>query len=199
TLVLLINLNIRPIIRKMAGAMATNIYTQTINEVISAVMSENNYQNITKIISDEEGNIKAIETDIVKINLLKTNILKNLTTEVKKYQTEEIKVPLGSLLHNEFLSGKGPLVPFKIISVGYIEAEFENKFEDAGINQTVHQIMLKLNLKGSAIIPLLSANINITYSYPITETVIVGDVPNSFTEVVDSRDNLSKINDYKSN
>ena len=194
---LLINLNIRPIIRKMAGTFATNLYTQTINDVVNLEISENNYQNITTIISDDSGNIKAIETDIIKVNMLKSNILKNLTTEIKKYQTEDINIPLGSLLNNEFLSGKGPLVPFKILSVGYIEAEFENKFESAGINQTVHQIMLKIKLKGSAIIPFLSANIDINYSYPIAETVIVGDVPNSFTEVVDSRDNLSKINDYK--
>ena len=96
------------------------------------------------------------------------------------------------------LYGRGSKLTFKIEPVGYVDTRLVSKFSSAGVNQTLHQIVLEVEGNVSAVIPGFNTSIKVKPTYIIAETIIVGNIPESYTYITgDERDSLSKIIDYK--
>ena len=66
-------------------------------------------------------------------------------------------------------------------SVGSSSARFENQFESAGINQTKHRIVLRIDVYVSVLLPGYSAVTQVSNEITVAETVIVGEVPDTYT------------------
>ena len=62
----------------------------------------------------------------------------------------------------QILSGRGPEVEFRVIPAGYVHTEIYNQFQSAGINQTLHQIMLKVDATVSAVMPIYTVTTEVT-------------------------------------
>ena len=73
----------------------------------------------------------------------------------------------------------GPKVDIKMNQIGSITKNYESIFESAGINQTRHKIYLNIELKLNVVIPLRSEEVEIFCQIPISETIIVGKIPNT--------------------
>ena len=73
----------------------------------------------------------------------------------------------------------GPKITVKMQQVGNIETSYESIFESAGINQTRHKIYLNVKSKMRVIVPFHSDEIEVTCQIPISDTVIVGKIPNT--------------------
>ena len=56
------------------------------------------YDSISKVSRDNNGKITAIETDVTKLNQIKSLLEKNVTAALKKNGAEEEKIPLGTCL-----------------------------------------------------------------------------------------------------
>ena len=69
------------------------------------------------------------------------------------------------------------------LRLGNVNADVSSVFTAAGINQTRQQIML--NIKVTLVILLSSCTItqNINSNFCVAESVIVGAVPNSYTNI----------------
>ena len=80
-----------------------------------------------------------------------------------------------------FLAGRGPKMPVRMQSTGSCSARFENQFSQAGINQTTHQILLCVDVSVSILLPGFRTGTQVANSYAVAETVIVGDVPDTYT------------------
>ena len=96
---------------------------------------------------------------------------------------DELGIPLGNIFLPELLSGRGPLLPVKIISVSSSDAKFMNRFSEAGINQTLHQIVIEVILAATALTPVGTTTVQVSSQVVVAETVIVGTVPNSYINV----------------
>ena len=69
------------------------------------------------------------------------------------------------------------------------------EFEDAGINQTRHKIYLILNATVRILIGNAAQTVVISSQVLISETIIIGDVPQSFVEVDNTDDLLNLLPD----
>ena len=86
---------------------------------------------------------------------------------------------------------------FKVLPVGYVQTEIYNSFQSAGINQTLHQIMLKVTATVSAVIPAYTVTTDVTTNLCIAQTIIVGKVPTAYTDINgEQSDLIGQINDY---
>ena len=92
-----------------------------------------------------------------------------------------------------FLSGFGPRLEVQILPVGAVHTSFDTEFETAGINQTRHKIFLNLRATVSLIVPTGSQLVEVTSTVPIAESIIVGEVPESFVDVNNEEDMLNLI------
>lgn len=67
-----------------------------------------------------------------EVNRLKTDILNLINDEILALDTHDIGIPLGSIFLPELLSGKGPVLPVRVISISNSDAQFVSHFSEAG-------------------------------------------------------------------
>lgn len=178
TLVIL-DLKLRPIIKSIMADKAKSVAVNAIDKAINRELGSQNiqYSDIVQIERAEEGKLLGITTNIQKINCLKSCISKSISDELSKEEIKKIKIPLGTILGTEILSGSGPIVNVKLFVTGNVVIDFESELSEAGINQTKHRINLKVEVNVSAIIPGYPVETKVETSITIAETVIVGEVP----------------------
>ena len=75
------------------------------------------------------------------------------------------------------LSGKVPKIKIKTVPLGKIACDTESQFISAGINQTLFRLILKISLAYEVLAPFTRESSELTFTYTLCETIIVGDVP----------------------
>ena len=82
--------------------------------------------------------------------------------------------------------------------MGNVQSEISSEFESCGINQSIHRIVLRLDVTIGAFIPGYSIGCDVDYDYILSETVIVGNVPQAYTNVIadSAQTAIDDINDY---
>ena len=177
--------SVAPLIVELAKARVDNRASYIINEAIETQMQSDDidYENIVYLEKDVNGNITALKTNINEVNRLKTQILSVIDDLLLDLDVNEIGIPLGSLILPEILSGAGPRLPVKIMSVSASDAEFHNVFFEAGINQTAHQMMMDVTITMTVLTPIGAQSVTVTSAVVVAETVIVGIVPESYVNL----------------
>ncbi len=195
----LIDIRIRPVIEKTAEYQSRLLAVRIINSAVYNEISAENFQydNLINLCYDDEGHISSIETNMVNVNKLKTMSAKIINDEIDNINEYDLNISLGTVSGIKMLYGKGPSIPFYAEPCGYVDTSLISSFEEAGINQTLHRIIMHIETVISAIIPGYTSEISIKTDFVIAETVIVGEVPNSYTHVITGNDDvISSINDY---
>ena len=140
------------------------------------------YDRIVYFEKDLNGRITALKTNMSEVNRLKTDILNIINDEILALDTSDIGVPMGSLFLPEFLSGKGPVIPVHILSIRNSDAVFSSDFSQAGINQTLHKLTMEVSVDVAVLVLAQTTSFTVTSEVVVAETVIVGDVPQTFLQ-----------------
>lgn len=199
TSIALFEIRLKPIVQQMAVASAERIATRAINDAIYDEMNKENikYENLITLEKDANGKISALRTNVVEINSLKSHLPVVILDKLGKIEQTEINIPIGTIINGELLSGRGMRVNVRLIPVGSVTTDITNVFTGAGINQTRHQVMLTIHATVSLVMPIAAISADIHTSICIAETVIVGEVPDAYTLVIEpGLDAAGKINDY---
>ena len=177
---LLADAKLRPAVLDIAAVEAKAVAEQKVNSAVEKALSDSdiNYSDIVAVNYSSDNEITGITTDIVKMNMFKSEISKAVDKAFDKSEYASVSVPLGSATGVTLLSGTGPYIDVKVGMSGATKTEFENIFEAAGVNQTQHSVML--NLETTVILTLSGKRItyNVATSFCVAQTVIVGSVPN---------------------
>lgn len=198
---LYLNLRLKPIVREMAVARARTIATRVISEAIYQTVSDTNttYDELVNFEKNSDGMITAVKTDIVKVNRIKSALSVNILDRLSQIREDELSIPIGSIINGDLLSGRGFRIKIKLIPIGSVSTDMTNSFTSAGINQTLHRINMEVHAVVSLILPTFTTNVDITNTVCIAETVIVGQVPSAYTEVIEQSDDMvGVLNDFQS-
>jgi sporulation protein YunB len=189
-LFLLVDWGVKPTIIAMSEAKVEYIAVLAMNNAVSKILGSNvKYTDLTDVLTDKDGKISMIQYNTILINTLARQTSTLAQDEIRSLGEAGINIPLGSITKSKILSGRGPMIKVKIIPVGSVSTDFSDEFKQAGINQTRHKIFLTLKTQVRIVVPLGSDIINVSTRVPITETIIVGDVPNSYVNV-DNEDQM---------
>lgn len=174
----------RDTISSLAQTQVINTTSDLINDAIDLQIETGNiqYDRIVYFEKDLNGRITALKTNMSEVNRLKTDILNIINDEILAMDTTDLGIPLGSIFLPEFLSGKGPALPVQIISIRNSDASFSSKFTEAGINQTLQQLTLEVIVDVSVLVLGQTSNFSVTSHVVVAETIIVGQVPNTFLQ-----------------
>ena len=195
---LFVNARLSAVVRQYAEARVRYIATLAMNEAISEAMVSGEYQNLISFEKNGDGDIQALKTDMVRINQMKAGIVKGITQNLANINTSSISVPLGNLLGSQLFSGRGPRIAVRLVPVGSVQALIVSAFSSAGINQTKHEIIVEAVATVSVIMLGRSVTCEVKTNVGMTDVILVGKVPDSYTYIDDTRDGLvEKINDYK--
>ena len=173
-----------PVIRSLAETQVKNTASDLINDAIAEQIAAGNirYDRIVYFEKDLNGRITALKTNIGEINRLKTDVLNIINDEILTSDESGLSVALGSLFLPEFLSGKGPKLPVKILVIRNSEADFYSDFSEAGINQTLHKLNMEVFLDVTVLVLGSTTEFTISSHMVVAETVIVGDVPETYLQ-----------------
>ena len=176
---MLADAKLRPAIYDLAQLEAETLSSEIVNTAVEKILTENalSYSEIVKINCSENNAITGITTDIVKMNLLKSQISKAIDDEFDEINKTSVTVSLGTASGLSLLSGIGPYIDVDIGFISSTHTDFENIFSSAGINQTQHNVML--NVKTTVIMTLPGKRVtkSVETSFCVAQTVIVGTVP----------------------
>lgn len=126
-----------------------------------------------------EGKINSISVDTPFLNLLSAEIISQSVLFIEE-SSSSFGIPLGNITSVRLFSGLGPKIRVKIIPLGSISCGIKSSFTEGGINQTIHRITLDINALIEVLTPFSSNQAEINLSYVISETVIVGEIPNVY-------------------
>ena len=174
-----------PYLSASAGRKARAAATYLISSAVCRRMSDERirYNDMIAFEKNEEGQITALSADMTKMNDLKSRLDLDVLENLSKDSRTEFSLPLGSLTNSVFLMGKGPSFRFHFVPTGDIATDFRSDFSSGGINQTCHRIYLDVTVGITVLMPFHCCSEEVTTSVCIAETVIVGAVPDAFTNV----------------
>ena len=183
-LIFLFRSRYREVIRELAETQVKNTTSDLTNDAIARQIADGiiQYDRIVFFEKDLEGRITALKTNMSEVNRLKTDILNIINDEILSLDTSDIGIPIGSLFLPELLSGKGPVIPVHILSIRNSDASFSSNFIQAGINQTLHQLVMLVSVDVAILVLGQTGSFTITSEVVVAETVIVGDVHNTFLQ-----------------
>ena len=137
------------------------------------------YEGISKAEYGPDGTVTKVSIDPYKANLLRSGYVNRLSDILSEKENSVIEIPLGNLTGSIFLSGRGPKIKVYAVSSGNSGADIESSFSSAGINQTVHTVLINAEITLRAVYPF-SKSLTRRVKIPVSETVIVGTVPGAY-------------------
>ena len=172
------------VIQSLAETQIANTTSDLTNDAIARQIESGDirYDRIVYFEKDLDGRITALKTNMSEVNRLKTDILNLINDEILALDTMDIGIPLGSLFLPQFFSGKGPHIPVHILSIRNSDATFSSNFSQAGINQTLHQLIMVVSIDVAMLVLGKTSGFTITSEVVVAETVIVGQVPQTFLQ-----------------
>lgn len=181
TLFGLVERNLSPTILTMAEARAHLIATDTIHQILyEKVLANVSYNDLVYIHKDTNQRITMMQANTIKISRIVSQANLEIKDRLRNLDEETVYVPLGQALGSQILASYGPKIKVKIIPVGTVDVKFDDEFQQAGINQVRHILYLNIQTVVTIVIPTGSRGVTVNNQIPIAETIIVGEVPNTY-------------------
>ena len=187
---------VNPLIINSSEVKVKSLTLKAINSAISDVMAESVlYNDLVSIVTDDNGKIVMLNANSIMINKLSKELVKASQVKLNEIGDAGLAIPLGNFTGISLFIGIGPNVKIKLIPIGSIHCSFESKFDTSGINQTHHRIYVNVEASVNMILPIKSIRVQSVSQVLISESIIVGEVPNTYLYSNSMQDMLDLIPD----
>lgn len=182
--VVLFRKNYFPVISTLVQTQVKNATSDLINDAIDRQIENGTiqYDRMVYFEKDLDGRITALKTNMSEVNKLKTDLLNIINDEILAMDSDHMGIPLGSLFLPELLSGMGPSIPIQILTIRNSEASFFSEFSEAGINQTLQKLNMRVSIDIAVLVLGKIDTFTISSQVVVAETVIIGQVPDMFVQ-----------------
>ena len=183
--IFLIDSALRPTLTALAQARVENAVTRIVNDAVDGTLTSEaiSYSDLVTLEKDAAGQVSVLAANTAQLNALRTEILGKVLAQVEQLDSQELGVPLGSLTGFATASDLGPVLPVRVLTAAVPTADFENVFTSAGINQTLHRIMLNVRVECTLLIPGGTVDTAVEAQVCAAETLLVGQVPDAYLEL----------------
>ena len=165
-------------VRSVAQSEMEDVASRAIHNAIDDACTRfASYDELVNIHRDLEGRIVSLTLNAPVANRLKSEIA------AKTLENYQVLVPLGNFFGSEFLSGLGPDIKFRIVPNNIASIDYESTFVQAGINQVLHRVSVKVDVHIGALLPGFDEISDLSSGAVISEAVIVGDVPDTYMNI----------------
>lgn len=175
-------------VRTVAQSQMEEVATIAIHTAIQDVSANSDdYSNLVNVTRSPDGSIESLTLNAPVANKLKSDIALEVMNELEDSDKYTVGVPVGNFLSSEFFWGFGPKIKFKIIPCNIAHIDFESTFTQAGINQVLHSVSVRVDVNIAALLPGFEEISNLSSEAKIWETVIIGDVPETYLTIEEEK------------
>ena len=161
---LLLQKSLSGVILDTAYARAYALTVDTLNGAVRQSVSAGvAYEELVTVRTDDSGRVTMLQANTARMNALAADIASQAQQALAEDAARHIRVPLGA-----------------------VTVSFHSEFETAGINQTRHKIYLLLHAAVQLVLPANARPVAVDSQLLIAESIIVGQVPGSYTNVPES-------------
>ena len=173
----------KPILTNLAVARVNNIVNRIVVAAVNDAVDSGliNYDALVTLEKDADGRVTALRSNMSEVNRLQSVITDDILRRLGEVSTSDLTIPVGSLSGSALLAGRGPGIPVRMQAAGSTSASFRNDFSAAGINQTKHLVVLRIDVYMGILLPGFTTSTKVSNEISVAETVIVGTVPQSYT------------------
>lgn len=191
---LIMGLFINPIIKKTGKSKISAEAGESISKAISDAMQGTiTYDDLIHIVTDNNGKITLLQANSIQINTLTRKVIECAYKEVTKSISGPLVIPLGAFTGLAIFSGVGPKVKIDAVPYVAVNCNFLSKFISAGINQTVHQIYLKVSAEVTLVMPFVEASKIEETEVLVSESLIIGEIPETYLKAAETGDLLNMV------
>ena len=191
-MLMLLNNNMRPALAAIAESRITALAVSAMNDAIMERMDDNSYTSLITAY-DNGSKVYMIQADTRQMNMLAADCCAAAQTRIAAMGEQGVSVPLGTVSGITYLSGRGPGIRVIFTPVGSVESDFDSELVSSGINQSLYRVNIRLTSTIRLIMPGVSHSIEVSAKAAIAESIIVGDVPQVYTNVANEDDMLNLI------
>lgn len=174
---------------------STNIVNSMIDNSIREILYMQQYEELINDFKDQNNNIVKLDFNNNEINKILYSVNENLLNNImllEKNENNDFKietisfdknifyVPLGIISNTPILNSLGPRIPFKIDLIGAINNETKINIKEYGINSSLIELLLNINIKIKIVLPFRSNIININKSILLDSKIIQGKIPDYY-------------------
>lgn len=172
---------VNPIIIDATEAKVYSLTQDAVENSVYDVIKDNNiYDELIEIVKDENGDVQMITANAFQINMFSKNLLKSAQDSLKGLAEQGVELGIGTFTGLPILTDRGPKITLKLSPIGTVYTRFYSEFTTAGINQTNHKIYLIINTDVNIILPTDTKKVETTTEILITESIIVGKIPDTY-------------------
>lgn len=185
---------------------------RAMNEAVSKRLADDlQYEDLVKIVRDENGEIVSMGWDPLVVN----RVLRNATYRVQNYlkrlengeltfenensldvegenlelvETEEVsehpsivEIPLGQATNNSLLANLGPRVPVYFQFIGDVQPDIVQNITEYGINAAFVEIYIEMTVNVQVVIPFSTKTTTVQTDILVFSGLIHGDVPDFYS------------------
>ena len=176
-------------IKEKARVKANYVAIKSINYSIDELLLSQEFSETAffDIQEKTDGTVASVTINTKTTNLFKTKLSQIIIDYLKEYDKETIEMaPFSSYGYS--IVPFGIRIPVLVVPVEILSTDFSAKLTDSGINQTLYQLNVDVDIVIKLLLPIGSETFNVNTTVPIAQTVIVGDIPDTYTNVDGAKD-----------
>ena len=189
----------RPIMTAFAESQAVWVATKMANQTAAQVIQKyaDMCNNTISVVYDSAQKVSSVSIDTTGINTLRTAMVEQVMGEMESVDTLSVAIPLGTLTGWHWFSGLGPMLSFPLSFTATVLSDVSSSLVATGINQSTYRVLIHLDISLYVVSPAGRSTVGTHVTYPVAETVLLGEVPDNLTEVYgDDQSLLGQIFDY---
>lgn len=164
----------RSLVTELAVSTASDIVVQSMGDIVKELMRSGAGEGLISLEKSADGSVSAVTTNVSAVNLLASEVLERAVAATQENDLT-VRVPLGNVLGLRRIT-----VPVAVKMLSSSAADFRSELQSTGINQTRHCVMLVLRVDFALFMPWRIVNSSAETEILVSETVIVGSVPQSY-------------------
>lgn len=170
-----------PLVREIAESETAQITTQLINNALEKIKpSLLAYGSFYSYEKNAGGEIVFVSADGVAMNQAYIMIKTAVFNSIKTLENYTLNIPVGAFTGLSVFAEDGSDIPIKVMPIGNSDVEWVSEFQEKGINQTLHRILIEVDTEVVIHIPVKTESIHVKNAFVISENLVVGRVPESY-------------------
>ena len=192
-LIISVNNRMRPALANLAETRINSIATEAMNQAITESLNNGSDYDCLITSYDNGEKVYMLQADARRMNLLASECCAAAQKRIAEIGEQGVSLPLGTVSGITYLTGRGPRIRVTFTPAGSVYSEFCSTLSSSGINQSLYRVNLRLTASIRLIMPGISRSIKVSSEAAIAESIIVGEVPQVYTNVESTDDMLNLI------
>ena len=179
-------------LRAAAEAAVSEQLSRELTAAVAETLAEREPEALLSVTETGEESF-LILADTARINALAAQMTAFAQERISGSGMEGVSLPLGTVAGLASLSGRGPMIDIRFTPIGGVEGTITSSLRASGINQSLFSVELNMTARVRLLLAGRDETVTVKTTVPICETVVVGKVPQVYTNVANEEDMLNLI------